>query len=257
MKTRALLLCVAALFVCSAAWADSPFDGTWKLNTARSQLAGDTMSFSDAGNGTLKYTDADQSYTFKPDGSAFTTPLGIERTFKKNADGTYTTTNRNSGFLINTSTWKLSADGKTIVIDSKGTKPNGDTFENQTTYVRTSPGTDLLGGWKSTAVKLSSPNSLTFQGNGNDFTLAIAAVKATCHAKWDGKDYPATGPTVADRLTLAVTRTGPDSFKLVQKAKGKVLVIINYKVAADGKTMTAEGTNGEGKEPFTQVWEKS
>jgi hypothetical protein len=257
MKTRALLFSVAAVCVCSAVWADSPFDGTWKLNTARSQLAGDTMSFSDAGNRSLQYTDSDQSYSFKPDGSPFTTPLGIERTFKKNGDGTYTSTNKNSGFLINTSTWKLSADGKTIVIDSKGTKPNGDSFENVTTYVRTSPGSGLIGGWKSTDVKLSSPNSLTLQSNGNDLTLAISAVKATCHAKWDGKDYPATGPTVTDNVTLAVTRTGPDSFKLVQKTKGKVLVIINYQVAGDGKTMTAKGTDGEGKEPFTQVWEKS
>jgi hypothetical protein len=237
-------------------WADSPFDGTWKLNTAKSQLAGETMSFSDGGSGTLKYADSDQSYSFKPDGSPFTTPLGVERTFKKNGDGTYTTTNKKSGFLINTSTWKISADGNSIAIDSRGTKPNGDTFENVTTYVRTSPGTDLIGAWKSTDVKLSSPNSITLQSNGQDLDLAISAVKATCHAKWDGKDYPATGPTVADNITLAVTRTGPDSFKLVEKAKGKVLAIIKYQVANNGKVMTANGTNGEGKEPFTEVWEK-
>jgi len=253
MKTMALSL--IAFFACSVAWADSPFDGTWQLNAAKSQLAGDTMSFDDAGGGTLKYTDSDQSYSFKPDGSSFTTPMGIERTFQKTGEG-YTTTNKKNGLLISTSTWKLSGDGNTLVVESKGTKPNGDTFDNVTTYVRTAPGTGVIGGWKSTKVKLSNPNALTLQGNGDEVTLALSAVKATCHAKWDGKDYLATGPTVPDGLTLAVSKSGPNGFKLVQKSKGKVITIVHYHLAADGKSMTAEGTNGEGKEPFTQVWEK-
>lgn len=253
MRTMALPL--IALFACSAAWADSPFDGTWQLNTTKSQLAGDTMSFEDAGGGTLKYTDSEQSYSFKPDGSSFTAPTGIERTFQKTGEG-YTATRKKNGLLISTSTWKLSGDGNTLVVESKGTKPNGDTFDNVTTYVRTASGTGLVGGWKSTKVKLSSPNSLTVQSNGDEVALAISAVKATCHARWDGKDYPATGPTVPDGITLAVSKSGPDGFKLVEKSQGKVIAIIHYHLAADGKSMTAKGTNGEGKEPFTEVYEK-
>jgi hypothetical protein len=182
--------------------------------------------------------------------------MGTERTFKKNSDGTYTSTNRRNGMLLSTGTWKLSADGTTVVIESKGTKPNGDTFDDVRTYARTSAGTGLVGGWKSTAVKLSSPNALTLQTDGTDVTLALSAIKATCHAKWDGKDYPASGPTVPDGLTLAVTKTGANSFRLVQKFKSKVLVTIRYHVASDGKTMAAHGVNGEGKEPFSEVWEK-
>ena len=253
MRTAALAL--VASFACSAAWAESPFDGTWQLNATKSQLAGDTMSFDDAGGGMLKYTDSEQSYSFKPDGSSFTTPMGIARTFQKTGEG-YTTTNRKNGLLISTSTWKLSSDGNNLVIESKGTKPNGETFDNVTTYVRTAQGTGLLGGWKSTKVKLSNPNSLTLETNGSEVALTLSAIKATCHAKWDGKDYPATGPTVPDGITLALSKSGPNSFKLVQKSQGKVITIINYHVAADGKSMTGKGTNGEGKEPWTSVYEK-
>ena len=252
---RTIALSLVAFFACSAAWADSPFDGTWQLNATKSQLAGETMSFDAAGSGTLKYTDSDQSYSFKPDGSSFTTPMGIERTFQKTAEG-YTTTNKKNGLLISSGFWKLSDDTNTLVIESKGTKPNGDTFDNLTTYVRTAPGTGLIGGWKSTKVKLSNPNSLTLQSNGGEVTLTISAIKATCHANWDGKDYPATGPTVPDGITVAVSKSGPNSFKLVEKYKGKVLEIIHYQLAADGKSMTAKGTNGEGKEPFTEVYDK-
>jgi len=256
MKTRTMLFPVVALCMYSVAWADSPFDGTWQLNTAKSNLTGDTMSFEDAGSGQLKYTDSSQSYSFKPDGSSFTTPLGVERTFKKTGDSTYSTTNTVNGRLDDTNTWKLSADGKTLVIESKGTKPNGDTFDDVTTYVRTSSGTGLIGGWKNSKVKLSSPNTLTFQINGNDFTLAISDIKGSCRAKLDGKDYPCAGPTVPDGITVAITKTGANSLKLVEKSKSKVLAIIHYQVAADGKTMNIKGSNGEGKEPWTEVREK-
>jgi len=256
VKTRTLLFPLIALFTCSAALADSPFDGTWQLDTAKSHLTGDTMAFEDGGNGSLKYTDSDQTYTFKPDGSSFTTPLGQERTMQKSGDNVYTSTAKLHGTLLRTTTWTLSSDGKKLVLESKGTKPNGDSFDDVTTYKRTSAGTGLVGGWKSTQVKLSSPNAITIQTAGNDVTLTISAVKATVHAKWDGKDYPASGPTVADGITLALTKTGPNSFKLVEKAKTKVLAIVHYRAASDGKTLTTKGTNGEGKEPFSEVFTK-
>jgi hypothetical protein len=252
---QALSVCFA-LCISAIALADSPFDGTWQLNPAKSQLAGDTMTFEDAGNGTLKYTDSEQSYSFTPDGRTFTTPVGQERSFKRNADGSYTSTTKNHGLLWRTTTWKLSADGNTLMVTSKGTKPNGDAFRDSERYVRTSPGTGLVGGWKGTVVKESSPNALTFQTNGDEVTLTVSAVKVTWHGKFDGKDYPATGPTLPDELTVAMTKTGPNSLRLVQKIKGKTIEIGRLRIASDGKTLTEKGTNGEGKEPFTALYEK-
>jgi hypothetical protein len=257
MKIGFALLPGIVLLLSSAAFAESPFDGTWILNTSKSHLAGDTMSYADAGSGTLKYEDSDQTYTFKPDGSSFTTPMGTERTFLKNGDDSYTATSKKNSLLLSTTSIKISADGKTLMEESKGTKPNGDNFDNTYTYVRTSPGTGLIGGWKSTKVKLSSPNSLTIQTDASDgVTLTLSAIKATCQAKWDGKDYPATGPTVADGLTLALSKTGPSSFKMVQKVKDKTIFIAHYSLGPDGKTVTMHGTNGQGKEPFTEVFDK-
>jgi len=257
MKIGFALLPAVALLLSLPAFAESPFDGTWKLNTSKSHLAGDTMSYADAGSGMLKYTDSDQTYTFKPDGSSFTTPMGTDRTFLKTGDDSYTATSKKGGLLLRTTTMKVSSDGKTLMLESKGTKPNGDNFDDTFTYVRTSPGTGLIGGWKSTEVKLSSPNSLTIQTDGSDgVTLTLSAIKATCQAKWNGKDFAATGPTVPDGLTLAVSKTGASSFKLVQKVKDKVIVVAHYQLASDGKTMTMKGTNGLGKEPFTEVFDK-
>jgi len=210
MKIGFALLPVVVLLLGSAAFAESPFDGTWTLNTSKSHLAGETMSYADAGSGMLMYTDSDQSYTFKPDGSSFTTPMGTEKTFLKNGDDNYTVTSKKGSLLLSTLTIKVSADGKTLMEESKGTKPNGDTFDNTYTYIRTSPGTGLIGGWKSTQVKLSSPNSLTIQTDTADgVTFTLSAIKATCQAKWNGQDFPATGPTVSDGVTLRLAKRAP------------------------------------------------
>lgn len=254
---RTTLFAPITLCMAAAVLADTPaVDGTWHLNAARSQLAGDTLTFADGGDGTLKYSDSDQSYSFKPDGGTFTTPLGQERTFKQNDERTYTSTTKNHGLLLRTTTWKLAADGNTLMVVSKGTKPNGDAFEISEKYVRTSPGTGLVGGWKGTVVKLSSPNALTFHTSGDEVSIDISAIQATWRGKWDGKDYPASGPTAPDGLTVALTRTGPNSFRLVQKVKGKILDIVRFRIGSDGKTMIARGTDGEGKEPYTEVYEK-
>lgn len=253
---RTLLLSLIACCIGTYASAQSPFDGNWKLNPANSNLSGDTMTIEDAGGGTFKYTDSEQSYTFKADGSSVTTPMGAERSFQRNADGSYTSAVKMHGALVRTNTWKVSGDGNTLTIESKGTKPNGDAFDDLTTYSRTAPGIDIVGGWKSTKVKLSSANTMTIKTDGDDVTLTLSSIKATCHARWDGKDYPATGPTVPDGITLALFRTGPTSFKLTEKSKNKTLVILHYRVAKDGSVLHVRGTDGEGKEPFTEQWDK-
>jgi hypothetical protein len=102
MKPGFALLPGLALLLSFPDFAASPFDGTWKLNTSKSHLAGDTMSYADAGSGTLNYTDSDQTYTFKPDGSSFTTPMGTERTFLKTGDDSYTATSKRGVLLLRT-----------------------------------------------------------------------------------------------------------------------------------------------------------
>lgn len=84
----------------------------------------------------------------------------------------------------------------------------------------------------------------------------ISAIKLASHAKWDGKDYPATGPTVPEGIIVALTKTGADTFKLVEKHNGKTIAIINYRVPGDGTTMHVKGANGEGGEPFSEVMDK-
>lgn len=257
MKSQliATALLFAAVSIGSAA--ESPFTGTWKMNQEKSKLAGDTMTFSSAGGGSLRYKDSGQSYTFTTDGKEVTTPMGSTVVWKATGDKMWENTSTRNGMLMVTNTWKLSDDGKTLTVDSKGIKPSGESFSDTAVYTRTAGMKGITGSWVSKEVKLSAPNTLGIKPNGNDgLTLEISDIKATADTKFDGKEYPAKGPTIPEGFSLALTRTGPRSFKMVQKMRGKVLGINQYHVSADGRTMVEKGTDGMGKEPSTVVWEK-
>jgi hypothetical protein len=66
-------------------------------------------------------------------------------------------------------------------------------------------------------------------------------------AKFDGKDYPATGIPNAD--TVSVKRISADSVQTTQKKGGEVVMTVTTKVSKDGKTRTSTfvGKNAEGK----------
>ena len=119
-------------------------------------------------------------------------------------------------------------------------KANGDLYTDTGEYERTAGTDGLIGSWKSTSVKLSSPNELTIQESGLDgLILKIAALKATALTNFDGKEVPVEGPDIPTGLRLALTRTGPYKFRIVEKLNGSVVDSSEYTVSTDGQTMTA------------------
>lgn len=259
MKIKHVLFSMILASASVIASAQSPFDGTWAMNQSKSQLAGDTMTFASASDGMLKYTDSVQSYTFKPDGTEFKTPLGRERTFKMVNPTTYETTTKMNGAVIGSSTWKLSIQDRRLTIDFKEIKANGETSHDTAVYERIAgnSGAGLVGKWKSKQVQIGSPDTLTIASSGADnVTFSIASQKITCNGKWDGNEYPITGPNVPSGLTLTFHKEGSKAFTAVQKLNGKEIQIEEYKISADGKVLNTKGHDAQGKEPYSIVWER-
>ena len=117
---------------------------------------------------------------------------------------------------------------------TSGVKANGDLYTDTAEYVRTAGTSGLMGAWKSTEVKLSSPNEFSIQESGLDrLILKIPALKATCEVTSDGKEVAVEGPDIPTGLRLSLTRTGPYSFRLVQKMNGTVISSSVYTVSED------------------------
>lgn len=261
MRSGRCLLATVWLFLSLAAGgtaaAQNPFVGTWKLNQEKSQLAGDTMKFGPAAGDAVELTAGGMTYSFRLDGKPYAVPSGNIAIWRETGPDAWTTEYRKTdGKLMSSDNWKLSSDGKKLSVTTSGVKANGDLYTDTVEYERTAGTDGLIGSWKSTSVKLSSPNELTIQESGLDgLILKIAALKATAVTTFDGKEVAIEGPDVPTGLRLALTRTGPYKFRIVEKLNGSVVDSSEYTVADDGQTMTAVGGT-PGDPPSTTVWEK-
>jgi hypothetical protein len=250
-----LVLCIAAGHTATA---QSPFAGTWKMNQEKSHLAGDTMKFGPAQEQAIELVAGGMTYSFRTDGKTYALPSGDVAIWRQNAPDSWTTEYRKiDNKLLSTDNWKLSADGKTLTVTTSGAKANGDLYSNTVTYQRTAGTAGLFGSWKSSAVKLSSPSELTIQVSGIErLIFKIPALKATCEADFDGKDAVVHGPDIPTGLRLALTRTGPYSFKLVEKLNGSIVDSSVYTVSADNTSVMTQVGGTPGDPPATVIWEK-
>jgi hypothetical protein len=236
--------------------ADNPFAGTWKVNKDKSKMVGDVVRFAPAADGAVRTTQGAVSYTFKPDGSETTTPYGAAA-WKKIDDNTWQEIDKVKGNEVADSTWKLSADGKTLEVESKGKKANGDSFDVTATYTRMAGTKGFMGAWKSTKVNVSAPNTFEIKANDDGtMTYSLVEEKATFTSKMDGKGVKGEGPTVPDSVMLATLKTGPRSFRMTEHMGGKLVYTGNFTVAPDGKTMTETSTPIGSTETETVLYDK-
>jgi hypothetical protein len=262
MRKRSI---VAAVTLCASSIAvsaqpnqatDLPYAGTWKLNVSKSDFGETTIAIAKAPGG-MQFTAMGQSYTFEVDGKDRPALFGRTAAWKQVDANTWETSFKQDGKPIATDSVKLSADGKTLTINTKGPKPAGGTFEPTTVYDRASGGPGLEGKWKTKNVQTSAPTVIELTPSGADgLTIRIPDFQINCEAKFDGKDYPATGPTVPPGLTLALTKSGPRSFELNEKQNGKPIVKLSFTASADGKTLTETGGAPGSTEKFKAVYER-
>jgi hypothetical protein len=261
MRSGRLVFAAIWLFLplaaATTAAAQNPFVGTWKLNQEKSQLAGDIMKFGPAEGDAIEQTAGGITYSFRVDGKPYALPTGNVAIWRQDSPDSWTTEYRTmEGKLLRSDNWKLSSDGNKLSVTTSGVKANGDLYTDTEDYERTAGNSGLIGSWKGTAVKLSSPNELTIQEAGLDgLVLKIAALKATAVTNFDGKEVAVQGPDIPTGLRLSLTRTGPYSFRLVQKLNGSPVDSSVYTVSTDGQTMTEVG-GAPGDPPATVVWEK-
>jgi hypothetical protein len=237
--------------------AQTPFVGSWKLDQDKSQLGGDTMKFGPAQGDAIELKAGGLTYSFRVDGKNYAMPSGNIAIWRQTSPTGWTTEYRKpDGSLLSRDSWQLSTDGQKLSVTTSGVKADGDLYTNTAEYVRTAGSSGLMGAWKSTEVKLSSPDEFSIEEVGLDkLLLKVPAMKVRCEVTSDGKEVAVEGPDTPSGLRLSLTRTGPYTFRVVQKLNGSVISTSVYTVAEDRETMTEVG-GAPGDPPATMVWEK-
>lgn len=263
----AIVLAIAAIATIAAQ--ENPLIGSWKLNLARSDFAGQTMALKQVAPDEMEMTAEGQTFRFKLNGEKAPGMFGYTTSWTKTGENTWESVVTVNDKTVSTDTYTLSPDGKTLTLTSKGTKPNGEPFEEKVTYQRaesatTPTGTSgkmgavgFAGEWKSMEFKTDSPGTLQFEANGEDgLTVKLVEWGSTASAKFDGKDYPASGPTLPAGFTVSMKRISPRSVEIAFKKDGKPVMTNLYTVSTDGKTLTAEERMTGSKRPTTIVFDR-
>ncbi len=252
---KMLLVSLAAAAVLLAA--DPPYAGKWKMNPAKSDFGETTITYEQLPSGEMQATADGQSYKFKIDGKDYPDPFGDTAAWKSTGANSWETAWKLKGKALWTDTVTLSADGKTLTVNSKGAKPNGDAMNDTAVFSRVSGGPGLSGKWKTKNMNSTSPSVMELAPSGTDgLAFKLADMGLTCDSKLDGKDYPCTGPTIAAGWTVAFSKAGPRSLDCTVKMSGKLLYKVSYEVSADGKVLTETGGATATSEKFKVVYDR-
>lgn len=244
MNKFTLALLGGALLFSTPAFADSPFNGTWKGDPKSGTMEAKPDEFLLKGG---KYSCATclPAYSVVADGK-----------FHPVADRPYwdeiaiTTVNpqtvkfvlRKGGKVIGENVRTVSADGKTVTIAASNTNNAAGTKVDQTS-VQTRvgapvPGAHLISGkWKTDMSKNDiSANAVTMTIHLDGDTLHLSSpMGETLTAKLGG-DY---APNVGDpgKTMTKAALLANDKLELTDMRDGKVVQVSTYTVSADGKTM--------------------
>ena len=142
-------------------------------------------------------------------------------------------------------------------VDARGVKGDGGTSNDSVTLQRVSGGPGLAGKWKTKKLKTSSPQTLSLTPEGSDaLTVSLGNESGVCNAKFDGKEYPATGPVWPSGWTCVIARNGASGVDLTWKKDGKDMYKSMLAVSADGKTLTETGSAAGVNEKYTVIYDK-
>ena len=250
----AVLLVLAATVLVAA---EMPWVGKWKFNPAKSDLGQTSITFAQLPSGEMKLSAEGQSYTFKTDGKDYPSFFGYTAAWKQIDANTWENTEKLNGKVLDIAITKLAGDGKTLIVEMKGKSPNGEAFDNTTSYQRASGGPGIAGKWMTRNVKMSAPSLFEISASGSDgIAMTLVAEKASCKAKFDGKDYPFVGPTMPPAFAASFKSLGPRSFEMTLKDKGKPAYVSTFTVSDDGKTLTETGSAVGVDEKYKYVYDK-
>ena len=184
-------------------------------------------------------------------------PWGNTAAWKSIDSRTWEVTNKANGKVVSTDTLTVGADGKTLTIDSNRIKASGETSKDVMTFQRVSGGPGLAGKWKTKNLKMSSPAVLALTPSGPDgLTLTFVDENANCAAKFDGKDYPATGAMWPSGWTCALAKSGARAFDVTWKKDGKPMYKGTFTASGDGKTITEVGGAAATAEKIRVVYDR-
>lgn len=241
VSIRTSCAAVVALLAPAILLAQKPsFDGTWKLNLAKSHLSGSTYTFTKKPGGVWHYSGGGFDADFDLTGKEYTMPSGASIIGKENGPKSWDLSFKMGGKPI--SRTQVTLKGNSLMLASDVTGPDGKTVHQTSTDTRVSGGPGFAGKWKSgTPSGGETTLKITMQGT-DGMTMETPEYQSEVKGSFDGKEYPVMQAGQASKFTNTFAKSGPHTLKVDTKLDGKPFAVDVYRLSADGKTLTDEST---------------
>ena len=238
-KRTWMLLLVGCLFAGALSAAEDPFVGDWKLNASRSKLV-EVMKVQSVAGNKYAFDVGAGTETIAADGTDQPGYGGTALSVTIEGPDSWKVVRKKDGRMLLTAYWKLSKDGNTLNDDYTEFAPNGSSSNQKLVFGRTAGKAGFEGTWE---MIINAPANFVivlkvqpYQGDGLSFINPSAEV--TKSVKFDGKDYPNEGPKVAQGSTSSGRRVDERALEVTDKMNGKTMATKQFKLSADGKTLT-------------------
>lgn len=246
MKKRILfLLAFAPLF----AFAQSKFDGTWKVQLDNAQLSTKPQIFLlkdgmySCSTCTPKVNVKADGHDQKITGDPYTDTLAV----KVVDDHTIQQAGQKSGKVVFNETDTVSADGNTLRSQFEFHPPNSsEPVKGEQTLKRVASAPSgahaISGSWQVEKFNSFSDNGLVFTYKATDDGIAMSSPTGSSYeAKFDGKDYPFKGDPGTTSVVLK--KIDANTIEEIDKRDGKVVFTSRMTLNPDGKSMKIIASN--------------
>lgn len=259
---KKLMLVVLALPL-TAAWAQSPFDGTWKADLSKLKFPSkpDVFELKDGRYKCptcipTKIDVAADGQDQKVSGNPYMDTISVKVVDPKTVE----IVTKKAGKVVGKEQDSVSDDGNQFTSDWTG-RNSPDSPEMSVKAVHSRVGKApagahaISGSWrteKATDVSESIVN-ITFKGIENGMEMSQPN-GVSYSAKFDGKDYPYKGDPGTTAVSLK--RIGDREIEETDKYNGKTIAVADMTVAPDGRTMTTVIHDKRADTTFTIVSDK-
>jgi len=230
------------LLVPVLAWAQSPFDGTWKVDMSKSKLPKKPDVYL-LQNGMWECKSCNPPVNIKADGQfqkisgdPYRDALMVKAVDDKHVEFD----SQKDGKEVAKTTRTVSDDGNTMTVEwTYSGNPTGGPVSGTDHMKRVAKGpagsSAISGSWRDEKTDIATPDAITFSFKSGGDSLSYSTPTGQSYtASLDGKDAPYVGDPGTTSASLK--RIG-DSVEETDKRDGKVISVTKMTVAADGKTM--------------------
>jgi len=213
------------------------WNGTWKLDQARSHIPERIFTISMTPDGMYHSGSGGETANFRCDGKGYDEKNTTAFCTQKDSSELEIVHFKNGSKLF-TVHWKLSPDGKTLTIESSRFHTDGSVTSKETQFARTSGSDGFAGKWRNLNPLNGRAPILQLSIGSNALHYTFPETEIQVDAFLDGTDADIHGPLVSQGTTIALRERGPRELSSTTKENGRVVSVGSWQISADGRLLT-------------------